>query len=84
MGAKWGDAMSMNVYQVLQQNASRARIRLVLSAVSLHPDGPVRHDDMWLATLSPDDAVWLANCSTGHRLSVFTSDGSQPKCGVAR
>ena len=66
--------MTMNDYQVLQQNANVGRVRLTPSAISLHPKGPARHDDTWLVTVNPDHSVRLHNGSTGHFLDLAPAD----------
>ena len=66
--------MPASAYQMLQQNANRGRVRLVHSAISLHPDGPAAHDDVWLPTLNADGSVRLHNSSTGHFVDPTPAD----------
>lgn len=66
--------MQTNAYQSLQQLANVGRVRLAPSAISLHPDGPAAHDDMWPPTLTADGSVRLQNCSTGHLRDLTEED----------
>jgi hypothetical protein len=68
------NAMTTNAYQALQQLANIGRVRLAPSAISLHPDGPSVHEDMWMVTLNADGSVRLRNCTTGHCRDLIADD----------
>lgn len=67
-------ATTMSAYQRLQLHANIGRVRLTPSALSLHPQGPGAHDDLWLPTLNADGSVRLQNCSTGHLFDLTERD----------
>ena len=66
--------MMTNAYQSLRRTANIGRVRLVPSAISLHPDGPAAHDDVWLPILNADGTVKLENGATGHFFHLTPAD----------
>lgn len=66
--------MTTNAYQTLQQYLNRGRARLAPSAISMHPDGPAAHDDVWLPTLNTGSSIRLHNTTTGHFVDVAPAD----------
>jgi hypothetical protein len=66
--------MSVLAFEKLRSRAWVGRVQLVPSAVSLHPFGLARHDDVWIPSYGQDGTVRLNNIRTNHFVDLSADD----------